>query len=114
MGMLDWQAVQWAKGMRDVQYFLINSMREDVLAAHERELIEHYVVELERYGMMISYEEAWEQYRAYSFQTLMTAVVSLGTASMTDMDEVLEVILARSVAAIRRVDFEDWLTELTR
>jgi hypothetical protein len=30
------------------------------------------------------------------------------------MDEVLETILARSVTAIRRVGFGDWLTELTR
>jgi hypothetical protein len=114
MGMLDWQAVQWAKGIRDVQYFLINSLREGVLAAHERELIEHYVAELERHGVELSYEEAWEQYRAYSFQTLMTSVVSLGTASMTDMDEVLQTILARSVAAVRRVGFANWLGELTR
>jgi hypothetical protein len=113
MGMLDWQAVQWAKGMRDVQYFLINSLREDVLAAHERELIEHYVAELERHGVTLPYEEAWEQYRAYSFQTLMTSVVSLGTASMTDMDEVLQTILSRSVAAVRRVRFADWLDALS-
>ncbi|MBW2161779.1 MAG: phosphotransferase, partial [Deltaproteobacteria bacterium] len=112
MGMLDWQAVQWAKGIRDVQYFLINSLREDVLAAHERELIEHYVAELDSHGVTLPYEEAWEQYRAYSFQTLMTSVVSLGTASMTDMDEVLQTILSRSVAAVRRVGFADWLGEI--
>ena len=114
MGMLDWQAVQWAKGIRDVQYFLINSLREEVLAANERELIEHYVAELASHGVTLPYEEAWAQYRAYSFQTLMTSVVSLGTASMTDMDEVLETILARSVAAVRRVGFADWLEALTR
>ncbi|MBW2162161.1 MAG: hypothetical protein JRH14_19735, partial [Deltaproteobacteria bacterium] len=113
MGMLDWQAVQWAKGIRDVQYFLINSLREDVLAAHERELIEHYVAELDIHGVTLRYEEAWEQYRAYSFQTLMTSVVSLGTASMTDMEEVLQTILARSVAAVRRVRFADWFDALS-
>jgi hypothetical protein len=109
MGMLDWQAAQWAKGMRDVQYFLINSMQEDVLATHEQALIAHYVTELRRHGVMLGEEEAWAQYRAYSFQTLMTAVVSLGLGTMTDMDEVLEVILARSVAAIRRTNFAGWL-----
>jgi Ser/Thr protein kinase RdoA (MazF antagonist) len=112
MGMLDWQAVQWAKGIRDVQYFLINSMREDLLAQHERELIEHYASELGRHGVTLPCEDAFAQYRALSFQTLMTSVVSLGTASMTDMDEVLQTILARSVAAIRRVGFEDWLRAL--
>ena len=114
MGMLDWQAVQWAKVIRDVQYFLINSMQEDVLAENERSLIEHYVAELGRHGVTLDAEEAWAQYRAYSFQTLMTSVVSLGLGTMTDMDEVLQVILARSVAAVRRVGIGDWLAELTR
>jgi hypothetical protein len=111
MGMLDWQAVQWAKGIRDVQYFLINSLQEDVLAANERALIDHYVAELARHGVTLDRNEAWAQYRAYSFQTLMTSVVSLGLGTMTDMDEVLAVILQRSVAAIRRTKFADWLDE---
>ena len=34
MGMLDFQAVHWSKGVRDVQYFLINSLAPDVLAQH--------------------------------------------------------------------------------
>jgi len=112
MGMLDWQAAQWAKGIRDVQYFLINSMHEDLLAANERKLIRHYVSELARHGVTLDEEEAWAQYRAYSFQTLMTSVVSLGLGTMTDMDEVLAVILERSVAAIRRNNFSDWLSAL--
>ena len=36
MGMLDFQAVHWSKGMRDVQYFLINSLAPDVLASTSR------------------------------------------------------------------------------
>jgi hypothetical protein len=111
MGMLDWQAAQWAKGIRDLQYFLINSMRQDLLAANERSLIGHYTAELARHGVALDEEEAWAQYRAYAFQTLMTAVVSLGLGTMTEMDEVLTVILERSVAAIRRVRFADWLDE---
>jgi hypothetical protein len=112
MGMLDWQAVQWAKGIRDVQYFLINSLQQDLLAANERLLIVHYVAELARHGVTLGEDDAWAQYRAYSFQTLMTSVVSLGLGTMTDMDEVLEVLLVRSVAAIRRTDFADWLETL--
>jgi len=111
MGMLDWQAVQWAKGIRDVQYFLINSMGVELLAANERALVSYYVAELARHGVTLDEQEAWAQYRAYSFQTLMTSVVSLGLGTMTDMDEVLSVILERSVAAIRRVRFADWLDE---
>ena len=72
------------------------------------------LAELARQGVTLSLEEAWDQYHAYSFQTLMTSVVSLGLGTVRDMDEVLEVILGRSVGAIRRVGFGDWLTELTQ
>jgi hypothetical protein len=89
-------------------------MQEDELAENESSLIENYVTEQERHGVALDAEEAWAQYRAYSFQTLMTSVVSLGLGTMTDMDEVLQVILARSVAAVRRVGLDDRLAELTR
>jgi hypothetical protein len=93
----------------DMVELVINSLQQDVLAAHERELIDHYVAELARHGVTLAWDEAWAQYRAYSFQTLLTSVVSLGLGTMTDMDEVLAVILERSVAAIRRTGFGDWL-----
>ncbi|MEH6569491.1 MAG: phosphotransferase [Halioglobus sp.] len=48
MGMLDWQAAHWGKGIRDVQYFLIDSLPADILAAHERDLVDYYV---ERRGL---------------------------------------------------------------
>ena len=112
MGMLDWQAVQWAKGIRDVQYFLINSMPETLLAEHEHTLIEHYVAELARNGVELSVDDAFAQYRAHAFQTLMTSVVSIGLSTMTDMDDVLTVLLRRSVAAIQRTEFADWLADI--
>jgi hypothetical protein len=112
MGMLDWQAAQWGKGIRDVQYFLIDSLPEDVLAANEEALLAHYLAELERNGVALERAEAWEQYRAYSFQTLMTIVVSLGLGALSESDEVMLAILARSVAAVRRLRFGDWLDDL--
>ena len=45
-----------------------------------------------------------------SIVLLSRVVIRLGT--MTDMDDVLEVILARSVAAIQRTDFAGWLETL--
>ena len=31
--MLDWQAAHWGKGIRDVEYFLVDSLPAEVLAA---------------------------------------------------------------------------------
>ena len=67
-------------------------MQPELLAQHERELVAFYAEESTRLGAPLSTEEAWEQYRGFSFQTLMTAVVSLGLGSFTDSDAVIRAI----------------------
>ena len=57
-------------------------------------------------------EEAREQYRALSFQALMVSVVSLGLRSLTEREDTLRTVLRRSVAAIERLRFSDWLDGL--
>ena len=112
MGMLDFQAVHWSKGMRDVQYFLINSLAPDVLAQHESSLIDHYVAELARRGIALDPELAREEYRAFSFQTLMTAAVSFGLGGLIEREAVVRTVLERSAAAVERLRFADWLDAL--
>jgi aminoglycoside/choline kinase family phosphotransferase len=112
MGLIDFQGLQWCQGIRDVQYHLINSLEPDVLAEHEDELIDHYVAELGGHGIELTAEDAREQYRALSFQTLMVAVVSLGLGSLTERDATVRTVLRRSVAAIDRLGFGDWLARL--
>jgi hypothetical protein len=109
MGMIDFQAAHWSKGIRDVHYFLVNSMRAELLAEHERELVAGYCEERTRLGAPLSADEGFDQYRGFSFQTLMTAVVSLGLGSFTDSDAVMQAMLDRAVAATRRLEFEAWL-----
>jgi hypothetical protein len=111
-GMLDFQGAHFGVGLRDVHYLLVNSMTVSDLAASERDLVEHYVSSISALGAPLSFDDAWRQYQAFSFQTLMTAVVSLGLGSFTDSDEVVRVMLERATAAVRRLDFESWLTAL--
>ncbi len=111
LGMLDFQGAHWGRGPRDVAYLLVNSMRADVLAQHEKSLVETYCEAREREGAPIDAAEAWHEYRGFSFQTLMTAVVSLGLGSFTDSDAVIDAMLERSVAAVRRLRFAEWLDE---
>ena len=91
---------------------LLLSEEEELLAENEHALIAYYVAELRRRGVGLSEATAWADYRALSFQTLMTSVVSIGLGTMTDMDEVLRVLLRRSVAAIRRTNFAAWLAQM--
>jgi hypothetical protein len=112
MGMIDFQGMQWCHGIRDVQYFLINSLDPELLAANESDLIDHYIAALGRHGVELDPATARERYCAYSFQTLMVATVSFGLGSLTERDETLRTILARSVAAVDRLGFGEWLDRL--
>ncbi|MEZ4334440.1 MAG: phosphotransferase [Myxococcota bacterium] len=112
IGMLDFQGVQWCRGMRDVQYFLINSLEPALLARHEEALVDHYVASLAERGVALDARDAREQYRAFAFQTLMVAVVSLGLGSLTERAETVDAVLRRSVAAIDRLEFGTWLRGL--
>ena len=112
MGMIDFQGTQWCKGIRDVQYFLINSLEPEVLAAHEDALIDGYLAELEERGVALDADAARDHYRALSFQTLMVGVISLGLGSLTERDDTVRAMLRRGVAAIDRLGFGDWLEGL--
>lgn len=112
MGMLDFQGMHWCKGIRDVQYFLINSLEPELLARHEGELIDLYLAALAERGVSLDAEAARDQYRAFSFQTLMVAVTSIGLGSLTERDATVRTLLRRSVAAIDRLGFGAWLDDL--
>ncbi len=112
MGLIDFQGMHWCKGIRDVQYFLIDSLEPEVLAEHEDALIDFYLAELAQRGVTLGAADAREQYRALSFQTLMVAVTSIGLGSLTERDDTVRTVLRRSVAAIDRLRFDDWLDAL--
>jgi len=112
MGMLDWQAAHWGKGVRDVQYFLIDSLPVEVLAEHERRLVNYYVERRGHYGAAIDADQTWQEYRSLSFHTLMTIVVSVGFGALSaEQARLMEKILDRAVAAVQRVDYPGWLDE---
>jgi hypothetical protein len=112
MGMLDFQAVHWSKGIRDVAYFLIHSLEPNVLAAEEDALVAHYLAELARRGVALDAEETREQYRAFSYQTLMVGLVSFGLGGLREREETLRTVLRREVAAVERLRFGAWLDVL--
>lgn len=112
MGMLDWQAAHWGKGVRDVQYFLIDSLPVHVLAEQERELLDYYLERRAVYGAPLDRDVAWQEYRSFTFHTLFTIVVSIGFGALNEeQDTLMTEILRRAVAAVRRVDYAGWLRD---
>ena len=89
---------------------LIDSLPADVLAEHEQSLIQFYTERLASYGVTLSVEDAWQQYRGFTYHTLMTIVVSIGFGAMNEQqDALMGEILKRAVAAVERADYADWL-----
>jgi len=112
MGMLDWQAVHWGKGIRDVQYFLINSLPAATLALHERELVDYYVQRRADYGAPVDRDTTWQEYRSFTFHTLFTIVVAIGFGALNEeQDALMTEVLRRAVAAVERVDYPGWLRD---
>jgi hypothetical protein len=110
MGMLDWQAAHWGKGVRDVQYFLTNSLPVDTLAARETELVDYYVSRRRHYGAPLDPEHTWQEYRSFTYHTLMTIVVSIGFGALNkEQDALMAEVLRRAVAAVQRLDYAGWL-----
>jgi len=112
MGLIDFQGLHWGQGVRDVQYHLIYSLDPAVLAEHEDGLLAHYLGALAHHGVALAPKVARAQYRALSFQTLVVALVSLGLGSLTEREETVRTVLARSVAAVDRLGFGAWLDAL--
>lgn len=112
MGMLDWQAAHWGKGIRDVQYFLTDSLPVATLAEHEQDLVAYYVERRAHHGQAIDLAQTWQEYRSCSFQALMTIVVSIGFGALNaQQDALMAEVLRRNVAAVQRVDYAGWLDD---
>ena len=112
VGLLDFQGVHWAPGIRDIAYFLINSLDHETLADVEQDLVDHYLAELESRGVVLDRDETWRLYRAFAFQVLVVGVVATGLGGFTESDTVVETMLARQVAAMTRLDYAGLLDEV--
>ena len=89
-------------------------MVNSLLESEEEGLIRGYCAELEQRGVSLSFADAWEQYRAFSYQTLMVGIVPLGLGSLTERDATVRTFTERSARAVERLGFRDWVEGLPR
>jgi hypothetical protein len=85
--------------------------RAEELAECEDALVAHYRAALVRHGPSRR-RHARALYRALSFRTRVVALVSLGPGCLTEREETVRTVLRRSVAAVERLGFGDWLAGL--
>jgi hypothetical protein len=109
-GLLDWQVNQLGQGMRDISYFLINSMAEELRLAHQEQLIRHYLATLSDLGVSLDFDTAWRQYRLQSVYAWIAGVV---TAPSNFQDEsVVTAGLSRACRAILDLDAIELIRKL--
>ncbi|MGO4445708.1 phosphotransferase family protein [Mycobacterium sp. 2YAF39] len=99
-GFLDWAMVGCAPGMRDVAYFLGNSVPTDLRRAHERQLIDRYCRAIAEHGAVLDIGEAWDQYKVHLISAWIAAVVTAGMGSKWQPIEIGMAATMRADAAI--------------
>jgi hypothetical protein len=109
-GLLDWQVIQRGQGMRDIAYFLINSVSEELRLAHQEELIQHYLDTLESLGVTLDFDTAWRQYRLQSVYAWIAGIVT--APSNFQSEKVVVSGLTRASKAIIDLDALALIREL--
>ncbi len=101
IGLLDWACVSRGPGLRDVGYYLANSVDTDVRRAEQEELIARYVKTLrESGGPTLTMDEAWRGYRLYAIASWVAAVVTLAAGDRMQATAVGARAVQRTNAAI--------------
>jgi aminoglycoside phosphotransferase (APT) family kinase protein len=102
VGFLDWGMLTVMPSMRDVSYFMTMSMTPADRAAHERDLLQHYLdARRSLGGSPITFDEAWTAHRVQAAYTVLASFLSFAphydTADLADFNAAFR---ARSFAAL--------------
>ncbi len=109
VGLFDWQVAQCGQGMRDVSYFLVNSVPTELRVADQREFIGYYLDEMRANGAEPpDMEEAWEQHRAHALYTWIGTTVT-AAGSTLQATEIARAGVARACRAVLDLESLDLL-----
>lgn len=99
-GFLDWQVCARAPGMRDVSYFMCNSLPESLRRDKEADLIERYLSGLRAAGVAApDFAAAWRQHRLFALYTWISAAFTVAGGERMQPIEIGMAGLRRATAA---------------
>jgi aminoglycoside/choline kinase family phosphotransferase len=84
---LDWQTAAHEPAVTDLSYFLGASVDVPQRREIERSAVRQYVGALSRYGVALSFDDCWRDYRRYAFGGLFMCLVGSTLAARTDRGE---------------------------
>jgi hypothetical protein len=103
-GFLDWQVVQKGQGIRDVGYFMVNSLSTSVRRSCERELIELYRTTLAANGVEApDSDELWERYRTHAIYAWIASAVTVAAGGLQP-ESISRLALERSGTALEDLE----------
>lgn len=111
VAILDWQTACDGVAISDLSYFVGSALLPEVRAQHEREVVDHYVSVINAYGVGITSEEAWRQYRLFSFGGFVMAIVASMLVEQTERgDEMFMAMANRHGLQILQLEAQSFLS----
>ncbi len=84
---LDWQTAAHEPAVTDLSYFLGASVDVPQRREIEQSAVRHYVRALSNYGVTLSVDDCWRDYRRYAFGGLFMCIVGSTLVAQTDRGE---------------------------
>jgi len=107
-GLLDWQVLGVHHAMRDVTYFLINSLPTALRQEHEELLIERYINRLDEKNIQLAKSKAWQQYHLHAPYVWIASAVTAASDTMQD-EKIAAAGLLRSSQALIDLEMDRYL-----
>lgn len=105
VAILDWQTACTGVAVSDLSYFVGSALLQEVRQDHERDVVNEYVSVMHAYGIDLSKEEAWRQYRLFSFGGFVMAIVASMLVEQTERgDEMFMAMANRHGQQILQLD----------
>jgi aminoglycoside phosphotransferase (APT) family kinase protein len=103
-GFYDWAVAGRGPGMRDVAYFLCNSVPTEIRRANDDELLNLYRDTLESHGATLDDATARDQYRLFSVYSWIAATSTAAMGSQWQPIEIARPAMIRTTEAIDDLD----------
>jgi aminoglycoside phosphotransferase (APT) family kinase protein len=111
-GFLDWACLAHAPGLRDVAYFLCNSLPTELRRKEERDLLQRYRAGLAAAGRELPpFDDTWRDYRRFALTSWVAATTTAAAGSRMQPIEIGMRAMSRSNAAVRDLDSLSLLRE---
>jgi aminoglycoside phosphotransferase (APT) family kinase protein len=110
-GFYDWAVAGRGPGIRDVAYFLCNSLHVETRRAEERSLLDRYLAALSAKGCSLDAGTAHEQYRLFSVYSWIAAASTAAMGSQWQPIDVSRAAMVSTTEAIADLDAVGLLEE---